>query len=145
MVVGFAGAFVCAAPSAAQTCADAGVCCNEGLQPIAVPVGVPEAFDQFGKAVAIDGNRLVVGEQVGDAGPVQDSGSAYVYEFVAGEWQYVQSVAPGPTEGDVGDLFGGSVAIGGDVIVVGAKGDNDTGSAYVFEWNETSWIMRMPE
>jgi hypothetical protein len=33
----------------AQTCADIGTCGNEGLQPITVPVGVPEEFDQFGK------------------------------------------------------------------------------------------------
>jgi hypothetical protein len=124
----------------AQTCADIGTCENEGLQPITVPVGVPEEFDQFGKAVAIDGNRLVVGEQVGDV-EVENAGSAHIYELVAGQWQHVQSVAPGATEGDVGDLFGGSAAIDGDVIVVGAKGDDDTGSASVFEWNGSSWAQ----
>jgi hypothetical protein len=41
-----------------------------------------------------------------------------------------------PSDGATSDSFGGSVAIDGDTIVIGAQGDSDnganTGSAYVF-------------
>ena len=69
-----------------------------------------------------------------------DSGSAYVFtrdvagSLTAGWTQRAKLVA---SDGAVDDRFGNSVAIDGDVMVVGARRDDDkgsnSGSAYVFE------------
>ena len=43
-----------------------------------------------------------------------------------------------------GDFFGCSVSVSGDVVVIGAAGDyeggSDSGSAYVFRWDGSSWV-----
>ena len=44
-------------------------------------------------------------------------------------------------DGAAGDLFGESVSISGDYAIVGAKGDDGTGSAYVFKRTGTSWAQ----
>ena len=48
------------------------------------------------------------------------------------------------SDGAAGDRFGSSVAISGDTVVIGARGDDDngsmSGSAYVYRFNGTSWV-----
>ena len=48
-----------------------------------------------------------------------------------------------PADGTVGDTFGSSVSIDGNVAIVGAQNDDDdgasSGSAYVFRYNGTAW------
>ena len=101
--------------------------------------------DHFGQAVAISGNRIVIGAD--DDDPVGlSSGSAYVFEKLSGSW--VQTAKLGPSDLAPGDTFGFDVAIEGDAIVVGSLGDegpsgqNNTGSAYVFEHVSGSWVER---
>jgi hypothetical protein len=58
--------------------------------------------------------------------------------------QETRLVGPGRSPGD---RFGGSVAIAGDVIVVGALADNtdagdDTGSATVYQRSGTTWNVQ---
>ncbi len=96
------------------------------------------ASDWFGHAVAISGDTVVVtARNHGDT--FSGSGSAYVFQKDQGgfdNWGFVMKlVASDPS---VNDLFGNSVAIDGDTVVVGAWfGDgpaiDDTGAAYVFE------------
>jgi hypothetical protein len=59
-----------------------------------------------------------------------DSGSAYLYDALTGN-EISKLLA---SDGAEFDLFGASVAIDGDVTVVGAKGytESHTGSAYVY-------------
>lgn len=93
--------------------------------------------DQFGAAMAISGNTLVVGARLhGDS----SSGSAYIFERDAdgpGAWEQVASLTA--ADGAADDHFGESVAINGDTVVVGANGDDDlgpnSGSAYIFGRN----------
>ena len=98
----------------------------------------------FGDAVAIDGNRLVVGAY-GDAVQGERSGAAYVYERNgSGDWIEVAKLLA--SDGAAGDVFGASVSISGDRILVGAYGDDDngslSGSAYVFERDGSgTWIQ----
>ena len=98
-----------------------------------------EAFDDFGFSVAVAGDVAVVGAY-GDSNVGHQAGSAYVYERNAGGtnvWGFVRKL--GALDAAAGDIFGTAVAADGDVIVVGAKGDDDmgtaSGSAYVFERN----------
>jgi len=93
-----------------------------------------DAGDEFGFAVAISGNTLVVGAPSDDdAG--SESGGAYVFERDlggSGNWGQVTKLTADDATAQA--EFGSSVAISEDTVVVGAPlmGDN-TGSAYVFE------------
>lgn len=104
------------------------------------------AFDEFGTAVAISGDVLVVGAPRHDENG-SNSGAAYVYRFnVKGSGTWAQEVKLLPAEVQTGDRFGGSVAIDGNVIVVGAHGDDDhggdAGATYVFRYNPdvSGWL-----
>ncbi|MFN2500688.1 MAG: carboxypeptidase regulatory-like domain-containing protein [Pyrinomonadaceae bacterium] len=93
------------------------------------------ANDFFGSAVAISGDRAVVGADGDDVGSVVDQGSAYAFLRTGSTWaQQAQLVATG---GASGDGFGSDVTISGVTAIVGAFGDDvagnvDQGSAAVF-------------
>ncbi len=91
--------------------------------------------DFFGQNVSISGDRLVVGA-FGDDDNGPSSGAAYVFERQSnGSWLEVAKLTA--SDGAAGDLFGDSVSISGDRLVVGAfRADVNTvnvGAAYVFE------------
>jgi hypothetical protein len=92
------------------------------------------AGDDFGFAVAISGNTIVVGAPVDD--DVKSApGAVYVFERDTGGsdgWGELKKLTGADAE--AGDGFGFTVAISGDTVAVGApfRGDN-VGSAYVFE------------
>ncbi len=99
-----------------------------------------ETGDRFGRAVAIDGDVVVVGAKNNDD-QGSNSGSAYVYREDGSSWNLEQKLL-GP-DGEVSDLFGFAVAVDEDIIVVGARNGGypgeDTGSADVFHYNGNSW------
>ena len=94
------------------------------------------ASDYFGRSVSVDGDTIVAGAHQTD-GP-SDSGSAYVFIRPAGGWANAPETAKlTASDGAEADLFGISVSVDGDTIVVGAYQDDDgsvsnSGSAYVF-------------
>jgi len=95
---------------------------------------------RYGGAVAIDGDRFVVGAYTGE-GRSTKTGAAYVYEKTTQGWSETKLQA---SDGSYDDWFGTAVAIDGDRIVVGARGeDDDIGQVYVFDhaggvWAETA-------
>lgn len=124
--------------------------------------------DQFGATVAIAGDTIVVGapferNQVGGInGDETDNslswaGAAYVFERTGTNWaQQAYLKAPDP---DQLDFFAGAVAISGDTIVVGARGDqsqtpgvngdpfdnsgaNGYGAAHVFHRTGSIWTQQ---
>ncbi len=85
------------------------------------------ADDAFGSSVAIDGTTVVVGAgQDDDAGFW--SGSVYVFNTTDGGATYAQVAKLTAADAAKDDWFGWSVAIDGDVVVVGS--DNE--AAYIF-------------
>jgi hypothetical protein len=95
-----------------------------------------EAGDFFGYSVAISGDTVVVGAYDDDIGTNNNQGSAYVFEKPGSGWATTSNYTARLTanDGATGDHFGGSVAISGDTVVVGAYGDDSfKGSAYVFK------------
>ncbi len=98
------------------------------------------ANHQFGWAVAVDGDTLVVGA-VNAYGSDWFTGAVYVFtrnQAGAESWGEVVKLVGSDTVAF--DLFGHSVAISGDLVVVGApwsdpSGDS-SGAAYVFERNQ---------
>ena len=101
------------------------------------------AGDEFGGKVALDGDVAVIGARHDDDKGV-DSGSAYVFARTGTAWsQQAKLTAP---DGAAGDEFGYSVAISGDIAVIGAPRDDDrgddSGSAYVFSRSGNSWVQQ---
>jgi len=55
---------------------------------------------------------------------------------------FVQSQILRANDGEINDRFGGSVAISGDTVVVGAHSNNNRGAAYVFFHNGSTWTQQ---
>ena len=96
-----------------------------------------EAGDHFGENVAVSSNTAVVGAWAEDAGG-GSAGAAYVFERDQGgpnNWGEVTKLTA--SDAEASDAFGFSVAVNGDVAVVGARGEDEAGSnagaAYVFQ------------
>jgi hypothetical protein len=95
--------------------------------------------DHFGVSVAISGDTVVVGAHGNDDAGT-NSGSAYIFSRNSGgadNWGEVKKLTA--SDAAEGDLFGYSVAISGDTVVVGAYFSDDagseSGSAYIFSRN----------
>lgn len=96
-----------------------------------------EQLDEFGRAVAADGDVIVIGvSKSGDAG--RFSGSVYVFRNNGGVWSEEQKLTASDAEQN--DEFGFSVDVDGDVIVVGARRENTEGAGYVFRHNGSMWV-----
>ncbi|NJM38843.1 MAG: integrin [Akkermansiaceae bacterium] len=119
------------------------------------------AFDEFGFSVAISGDTVVVGA-IGDSSNTpggifgNSSGAAYVFVRSEGAWSqqaYLKARNTGAS-----DLFGTSVAISGDTVVVGASGEESyatgvngneadngayhSGAVYVFTRTDGFWSQQ---
>lgn len=93
----------------------------------------------FGWSVAATDGALLVGAPA-DADCAVGAGSAYLFEL-DGSGGYAETRVTA-SDGGPGDVFGASVAISGDAMVVGAICDSDggisaSGSAYVFTASPT--------
>jgi hypothetical protein len=91
---------------------------------------------EFGSAVAISGNRLVIGAVGADG----YRGSAYVFELGSSGWEETTRLSL--ADGDTFDRFGASVAIDGSVLAVGvpSREPSWTGAVYVYELVGTDWV-----
>ncbi|MDP6990340.1 MAG: FG-GAP repeat protein [Planctomycetota bacterium] len=100
----------------------------------------PAGQDRFGRAVAIDADRAIVGARLDDA-VFPDEGSAHVYRRDAGGWTYEAFLLP--LDPEPGAQFGRNVSIAGPLAVVGANGQDapgvDSGAAYVFRRSGSAW------
>ena len=94
--------------------------------------------DSFGFSVALDGNRVLIGAP-GDDTNGHGVGQAYLFNTTTGALLYTFD---DPTVTD-GDLFGSSVALDGDRVLIGAPGDDtngtEVGQTYLF--NATSGAL----
>jgi hypothetical protein len=91
--------------------------------------------DDFGNAVALDGNRALVAAEYG-SGIAAQSGTVYAFENASGVWnQTVKIIAD---DGVFFDTFGYAIALAGDTALITAPyaqvGDNfGQGAVYVFD------------
>ncbi len=122
--------------------------------------GAEDVSDQFGCAVSISADRMVIGafhhdyNAVGGS-PVAQAGAAYIFERIGGIWVEVQKLQNSDRATE--DRFGWSVAIDGDYAVVSAYTEDqneaggatmaNAGSAYIFkrdvagEWTQSQKIV----
>jgi len=101
----------------------------------------PGGQNSFGSTVCIDGDTIVIaahhplGTSVGEA-----------YVFVRSGTAWTQEGRLLASDGMADDVFGSSVSVDGDTVVVGASKDNDlggdSGSAYVFTRAGTTWTQQ---
>ena len=106
-----------------------------------------ENFDQLGRSVAAQGDVVVAGapgdKASGDGDPDGGDGAAYVFRFDGSAWAQEAKLVSNHSAN--GDRMGESIAIDGDVIVVGAPGYDqlatDTGAAYVFRHVLGLWFL----
>jgi hypothetical protein len=105
----------------------------------------PTSGDEFGWSVALSGATALIGAP--DIHRGKQSGVAYLFQISAtGEWQQIAKLAASNAAAD--DNFGSSVALSGDMAIVGspgARGDQgESGASYLFKndgngnWNEVA-------
>ena len=102
-------------------------------------------LDQFAHALALsDGRILASSLRDDDSGPDSGSCATFVIDDTTGFWvQEQQILSP---DAAAGDLFGFSVALEGDLAVVGAIGDDpegiESGAAYLFRRDPVAgWLF----
>ena len=100
--------------------------------------------DAFGVRMSMSGDTVVIGD-ADDSHDAPWSGSAYVFVKDGASWDQQQKLLPTTPASD--QVFGASVSIDGDTIVVGAPGEGDptdpfAGAAYVFVRDGTGWVLR---
>ncbi len=100
----------------------------------------PKTFDIFGGALALDGDTLAIGA----LGESSNLGAVYVLTRTGGAWKpQAHLVAP---DAPAGALFGCAVALAGDTLVVGARGESTfgggAGAAYVFTRTGVAWALQ---
>jgi hypothetical protein len=100
--------------------------------------------DNFGISVAISADTIVVGAHLEDGldnGSQDSSGAAYVFTRSGNFWNEQVKLKSDNTTAS--DLFGNSVAIDGDNIIVGAPNEGgDEGAAYLFTPDQNTWIQQ---
>lgn len=101
----------------------------------------PGNGDQFGSALALLGNQLVVGAPLDD-GPWPDEGSVYVFAHDGSGYAQAQKLqGSGLLQGSA---FGSSLALDGTTLLVGAPGHSngsnvEDGAVFVFELQGGAW------
>lgn len=102
------------------------------------------AGDHFGANVTASGTTIVVAAPDDDRGSLVDCGTVYVFQRVTGAWSLTATL----TANDAAsfDYFGTSVALRGDLLIVGAHGDNNSfgsnaGAAYLFTRSGSTWTQ----
>ncbi len=89
--------------------------------------------DLFGQAVSVHGNRIIVAAPGADGFPstVSNAGAFHVFEFNGTQW--AETVFVTSPNAVVNGTFAASVDLQGDVLVVGATGENgNRGRAYAY-------------
>ena len=105
----------------------------------------------FGKAVAIQGDAAVVGAPGRDNGFESTTGTAYLFRRSGSDWTEEEQLFPVTLSGEQSsddDQLGTSVDIFQNYVILGAIGDDqngpfsDTGAAYIFFFNGSSWQLQ---
>ena len=93
--------------------------------------------DFFGDCVAISGSWMAVGAW-GDDDHGEKTGSVWIFHLERGRWRPVQKIVP--LESESRDLFGCSLTLRGDWLLVGSSGWNaNQGAIYAFTLEDSTW------
>lgn len=99
----------------------------------------PGLGDKFGSSVAMSGNTAIIGASLDD-GVHTDSGSAYVFDVTTGNQLFKLTASDASQRLE----FGHSVAISGNIAVVGARDSySNNGSAYIFDISTGNELFKL--
>jgi hypothetical protein len=90
----------------------------------------------FGEAVAISGDKVIVGARTDDAAG-DWAGSAYIFRAEGSSWVQEQKLFASDAHAD--QSFGEAVAIDEDLAIVGAPGTPERGTAYLYRFDGATW------
>ena len=97
----------------------------------------------FGQSLALSGNTVIIGSPRDDVNG-EDTGSVYVFTRDGAFWHQQAKLTADDSAN--GDLFGISVALSGDTILVGAYLHDeiapDAGAVYVFTRSHNKWSQQ---
>jgi hypothetical protein len=105
----------------------------------------PVSGESFGASVAVSGDVIVVGAYHADA-PEFQRGEAHIFRYEPDTSRWNHDICLTASDGDMGDLFGFSVSIDDDVVLIGARNDENkkgvslSGSAYVYRYKNAAWV-----
>ena len=92
--------------------------------------------DQFGNPVAVSGETAVIGAH----GTSGYGGAAYIYVKGASGWPTKPTATLSDPASTADDDFGSSVAVSGNIVVVGAYGTKKwAGAAYIYVKGASGW------
>ena len=96
----------------------------------------PDAFDQFGSALAVSGNILAVGAYADDANGILNSGSVYLFDILTGQLLHTLTSPNASANGH----FGISLSIDELDLIIGAPHEDTTGpdSGMVYRFDAAS-------
>jgi hypothetical protein len=129
------------------------------IQEFAILAPNADVGDQFGASVDIDEDTLVIGAPHEDSDSINnplnndadESGAVYVYVWSGHKWNLQAYLKASNIDSE--DFFGTSVSISDNAIVVGAIGEDSSGTnenddtasnagaVYVFERSEEEWTQ----
>ena len=100
----------------------------------------------LGGSFSMSGNKLAVGASR-QAGPLVTSGAVYLFDFEAGALVWDQTIFP--SDPGSGWLFGRSVALHNDRLIVGSPDagevqDGPPGTVEAFRYQQGSWVSEGP-
>lgn len=88
---------------------------------------------EFSTGVVLDGNTAFISSPGADVG-----GAVYRYSRQGADWVLVDF--PVPTDIQAGDMYGYSLALYQDYLIVGAPGSGGAGAIYVFKNSQSQWL-----
>lgn len=100
--------------------------------------------DQFGSALSLRGDLLLIGAPLHDTNTGVDAGAAYIFANMDGAWHEQTTLTPSTAEAK--DQFGAAVALDGDRVAVSApqhstSGGVEAGAVYVFARDGSGWTQ----
>lgn len=93
--------------------------------------------DEFGYSVSLFGDRALIGA-FGDDDMGVDTGSVYVFDFDGQNWIQTAKIFPSDVTGN--NEFGRAVSLENNRALIGASESNNSGSAYVFDFDGNNWL-----
>lgn len=104
------------------------------------------AFDNFGSAIAVSSDTLLVGAPGTNLEGAHNGGAAFIFQRQGTEWIETSRLLPDPPQ--AGSDFGHAVAIDGETTAVGARYEfnpgsgNGSGAVYVYKQASGAWQLQ---
>ena len=114
---------------------------SAGVWRLQQEIAVAGSEESFGSSVSIDGETIVFGAMLDDDNG-EKSGAAYVYTRTGEIWSQQQKILCPDAGG--GNLFGSSVSLSADTLLIGASSynENSSGTAYIFTRFDNEWSLQ---